>query len=340
MKHEINMSNYNIRTDLAIEAIIDNIEGITTEVIKKNQITITDVTINSKASQLIGKKPGNYLTIEFNDVTDFNNEQELINVFTDSLKQILEKLKVTPDSSCLIVGLGNANSTPDSLGPLAVDQILVTNHLFKYDHPEKGFRPVSVFKPGVMGETGMETADVIASIVSKFNPSFVIVIDALASSSLNRVNKTIQMTDTGIHPGSGVGNSRGEISKETIKVPVLAIGIPTVVDAVTIVSDTINYMQMHYSYSKQNINNPTNKLMFQPPNYLNKDFKINKEDKTALLGIVGSLSDYEIKQLIYEVLSPIGYNLMVTPKEVDFLIQKLANIIGKALNKSLHLKVD
>ena len=147
------------------------------------------------------------------------------------------------------------------------------------------------------------------------------------------------MTDTGIHPGSGIGNSRKEISYETLNIPCIAIGVPTVVDAITIVSDTINYMHKHYTYSKLNINNPINKLMAYSPNYLKEKITLNKKDKEALLGIVGTLEDNEIKQLLFEVLTPIGFNLMVTPKEVDFLIEKLSLIIGNGINKSLHYNV-
>ena len=147
------------------------------------------------------------------------------------------------------------------------------------------------------------------------------------------------MTDTGIHPGSGVGNSRKEISKEILGIPVIAIGVPTTVDAVTIVSDTINYMYKHFSYTKENINNPSNKLMVSTPNYLKKKIKIDKGDKSKLLGLIGNLEDFEIKQLVFEVLSPVGYNLMVTPKEIDFLIEKLSYIIGEGINKSLHENV-
>ena len=149
------------------------------------------------------------------------------------------------------------------------------------------------------------------------------------------------MTNTGISPGSGVGNHRKEISMETIGIPVVAIGVPTVVDAVTIVSDTINYMHKHFSYTKNNINNPMNKLIVKGQvNYLKRDIKVNNEDKSTLLGLIGTLNEAEIKSLLLEVLSPIGYNLMVTPKEVDFVIEKLADIIGNGLNDALHKKVD
>ena len=334
MKHSVDLSKYQIRTDLAIESIKD-IKNISKEKIEEN-IKITNVVVDDKVSSLINKKKGNYITIEFDDVTDSSNYEKVKKVFVRELNNLLNLLKIDKKASCLIIGLGNSKSTPDSLGPLTINNIIVTNHLFELDELSNEYRRVSVLVPGVMGQTGLETSDVISSIVDKFKPNFIILIDALASQSVERVNKTIQMTDTGIHPGSGIGNSRKEISYETLNIPCIAIGVPTVVDAITIVSDTINYMHKHYTYSKLNINNPLNKLMAYSPNYLKEKIELNKKDKETLLGIVGTLEEEEIKQLLFEVLSPIGYNMMVTPKEVDFLIEKLSNLIGNGLNEALH----
>ena len=340
MGHNIDLSNYKIRTDLAIEAI-DNkkIKGITSKEIIEEGIKVTEVMIDEEASRIINKKKGNYITIEFEDVTDYENGKKVEKKFSSELTKLINKLNIDKEASCLIVGLGNSKSTPDSLGPLVINNVLVTNHLFELEEVTDGYRRVSVLVPGVMGQTGLETSEVISSLVDKFKPNFLIAIDALASQSIERVNKTIQMTDTGIHPGSGIGNSRKEISYETLKIPCIAIGVPTVVDAITIVSDTINYMHKHYTYSKLNINNPLNKLMAYSPNYLKEKITLNKKDKETLLGIVGTLEENEIKQLLFEVLTPIGFNLMVTPKEVDFLVEKLSLIIGNGINKALHYNI-
>lgn len=341
MNHEIDLAKYQIRTDLAIESINQNstLDGIISKTSIIDDVRVTDVLVKESASELIGKKKGNYTTIEFDDITDSVNRDKVLNVFALKLKELLEKIKIKNQDSCLIIGLGNERSTPDSLGPLSINNILVTNHLFELGELSKGFRRVSALNPGVMGTTGIETSDIIASIVSCTKPDFIIVIDALASQSIERVNKTIQMTDTGIHPGSGVGNSRKEISQEILGIPVIAVGVPTTVDAVTIVSDTINYMYKHFSYTKENINNPSNKLMISTPNYLKKNVKVDKKDKNQLMGLIGDLSDEEVRQLIFEVLSPVGYNLMVTPKEIDFMIEKLSYIIGEGINKTLHKDV-
>ena len=189
-----------------------------------------------------------------------------------------------------------------------------------------------------MGTTGIETSDIIESVIKKIKPDFIIVIDALASDSVDRVLKTIQITNTGINPGSGIGNSRKELSSFLLGIPVIAVGVPTVVDAVTIVNDTLNYMEKHFSYTINSKDNLVNKLIPNSKiNYLkNNNHTLNNEEKTYFLGAIGNLSDFEKKVLIYDVLTPIGYNLMVTPKEVDFLIDKFSLLISEGINKSIH----
>ncbi|MEG2311156.1 MAG: GPR endopeptidase [Bacilli bacterium] len=339
MSKEIDLEKYQIRTDLAIDVV--NTDNIKTTVKNIDNIKITNIYIDEKNSQKINKKVGNYITIEYKDITDYDNGEKVKKIFTVQLQKLLKQTNIKVKDTCLIVGLGNERSTPDALGPLVIKKIIVTKHLFEIGQVSKGFRCTSAITPGVMGQTGIETSDLIISIVKTTKPNFLIVIDALASQSIERLNKTIQMTDTGIHPGSGIGNKRKEISKETIKIPVIAIGIPTVVDAVTIVSDTINYMHKQYTYTKQNINNPLNKLIpVNTINYLNQNILTNQEDKMKLFGLIGSLNATEVKQLIFEVLTPIGYNLMVTSKEVDFLMEKQSKILACGINNALHLEVN
>ena len=342
MNHEIDLSKYQIRTDLAIEAIenISEISGIKSKEEIIDEIKVTNVFVDNEGSKKINKKKGNYITIEFEDITDFNNKEKVKEIFSQKLKELIDTLNIDNNKDILVIGLGNDKSTPDALGPMSVNNILVTRHLFIYNEVEEGFKKVAAINPGVMGQTGIETSDFIKTIVKAIKPTLVIAIDSLASQSIERVNKTIQLTDTGIHPGSGVGNSRKEISVDTIGAPVIAIGVPTVVDAVTIVSDTINYMYKHYAYTKENIDNPMNRLTFGNINYLKKDIKTNVEDKKVLLGMLGSLNELETRELIFEVLTPIGYNLMVTPKEVDFVIEKLSDVIGNGINNALHDKVN
>ncbi len=336
LKHEIDLKNYQIRTDLAIEELENksNPLGVSKSYYEINNIKVTNVKLDK--FNTLEKKEGNYITIEFRDITDTDNKNQVEEVLIKEIKNILKIMHIKEKDSCLIIGLGNQLSTPDSLGPLVIKDIIVTNHLYMLNSLDDNFRRVSSFTPGVTGQTGIETSDIILSIVNKVKPDFIITIDSLASQSIERVNKTIQMTDTGIHPGSGIGNKRKEISKDTIGIPVLAIGIPTVVDASVIVSDTINYMYKHYVFNKEYSKKPQSKLTFNNIDYLNKNIKITKTDKTNLLGLIGTLNDEEIKELIYEVLTPIGYNLMVTPKEIDFVIKKLSYLISSSINKSLH----
>lgn len=338
MKHTIDLSKYQLRTDLAIEALEK--EEIENKIEIYNDIKVTKTLLKKDIARKIGKQEGNYITIEFKDITDYQNRKQVTKAFEKTLNDLLQELGINESASCLMIGLGNNKSTPDSLGPLTIDNILVTRHLFLYDNPEEGFRNVSAFIPGVTGSTGIETGDLIQSVVNSIKPDFLIVIDALASRSIERVNKTIQISDSGIHPGSGVGNSRKEISQKILGIPVIAIGIPTVVDAVTIVNDTIKCMHKHYAFHKKFSKNPMNNLTISSSiNYLSKDVEINEEDKRNLMGIIGSLSEEETKQLLSEVLTPIGYNLMVTTKEIDFIIENLSQMLGTGINHALHKKI-
>lgn len=335
MKHEIDLKNYQIHTDLAIEDLNLKNLGITNNI--KDNIKITSINVDDDKAKELQKKKGNYITIEFKDASDYQNIEELTNIFQEELLKLLKINNVKDNDSCMIIGLGNRNSTPDSLGPLVIDNILVTNHLYLFSNIEEGFRRTYAISPGVMGETGMETSDILNSIVKEVKPNFLIVIDSLASGSIDRLNKTIQITDTGINPGSGIGNNRKEISKETLNIPVIAVGVPTILDAVTIVSDTINYICKNYAYMKNNKNNLKNKLIpSNKINYLEENYDLEEKEKKNLLGIIGELNDEEIKELIYEVLTPIGYNLMVTPKEIDFVIKKISEVISNGINYSLH----
>lgn len=342
MSHEIDLSKYSVRTDLLIESIgLNNIDGLVKAKRSYENVDVDEIIVSKELEKHCNKKKGRYITISFDDVTDSLNEKKVIKALESELKLFLGHMNILDSDKCLIIGLGNANSTPDSLGPKVVDSVIVTKHLFDLDGVEvlDGYRNVSCIKPSVLALTGIETKDIISGVISKSKPDFVIIIDALASSSISRVNKTIQITDAGIFPGSGVGNSRGELSSKTLGVPVIAIGVPTVVDAVTIVSDTINYIIKKFSYSKKNINR--NKLKpVTSINYLKDNVEdLNNDDRKKLLGEIGILSDDEIKQLIFEVLTPIGYNMMVTPKEVDFVIDKLSNVLATSINNVLHSNI-
>ena len=215
---EIDLKKYQIRTDLIVESIgSSDIEGITKREKEIDDIRVTDIIIDEDIEEL-NKKKGRYITVGFKDITDTSNRKKVEDVVIKELASLLQFMHIDNNSSCLVIGLGNYKSTPDSLGPKVVNELVVTRHLYLLDgiNVEKGYRNVSAFVPGVMGNTGIEARDIIKGLVKEINPSFVIVVDALASSSIERVNRTIQITNTGINPGSGVGNTRMEISDKTI----------------------------------------------------------------------------------------------------------------------------
>ena len=342
MKNRIDLAKYQVRTDLIIENIDKDLnkDNINTKVIN-DDLKVTTINVDDKLMGKLNKKVGTYITIEFEDITNHEDRVMVEELFVEQVRLLIDKLGISDDDTCLVLGLGNKNSTADSLGPLVVDKILVTRHLFELGtNVKKGIRSVAAISPGVMATTGIETYDVIISIIDKIKPKFLIVIDSLASSSIDRINKTIQLTDTGIHPGSGVGNNRREISLDTIGIPVIAIGVPTVVESTIIVNDTINYLFKHLSYIKNNYQ--MNKLIFTH----NKDYLDNVSDdlslneKKEISGMLGELSEEDKRNLINEVLTSLDYNMIVTPKEIDFLIDNLGKVIAKGIDKSLHKVID
>lgn len=363
--NKIDLSQYSIRTDLAIEARemviadregsvqqgenISQIEGVVIKEKDIDDIKVSLVEITEAGAKQLGKKAGRYLTMEVQGIRqqDTPLQQKVEEIFAKEFSHFLEGTGIKKDASCLVVGLGNWNVTPDALGPMVCENLLITRHLFELqpEHVEEGYRPVSSLVPGVMGLTGIETSDIIFGVVEKTKPDFVIAIDALAARSIERVNSTIQVSDTGIHPGSGVGNKRKELSKETLGVPVIAIGVPTVVDAVSITSDTIDFILKHFGKELKEGNRPSRALAPAGMTF-GKRKKLTEEDlpeekhRQTFLGMIGTLEEEEKRKLIYEVLSPLGHNLMVTPKEVDVFIEDMANLIASGLNASLHSNVD
>lgn len=339
MSHEIDLKNINIRTDMIVDTIDTSSDNSDIKSYKKefDNISVEEIIIDKKSSEIYKRKDGIYKTITFKDITDKDNFKKVEKVLIDEIRDLMEKLKISSDASCLIIGLGNNKSTPDSLGPKCIENVLVTRYLFDLGEVEEGYRNTSSFTPGVTGTTGIETKKLIEGVVNVSKPDFLIIIDALASSSIERVNKTIQITDVGIAPGSGVGNNREELNSKTFNIPTIAIGVPTIVDAVTIVSDTFKYMMRQFNYKLENLDNKKLKFVDElHQNYLNEEGELSFENREKILGIVGTLKDDDLKKLIYEVLSPIDYNLMVTPKEIDFIMEKLSLLIANSINKVLH----
>lgn len=252
-----------LHTDLALEErekFQDDVEvsgvALNRECFEDNMIIITTVDIlNEHGAQVMGKAKGTYVTIEAPDME--NNEkiaQKVSEYVAREIHRINKKINM---KKVIVAGLGNREVTPDMLGPMVTDELYVTNHIYA-EFGSEAFddkKPLKVcaIAPGVMAQTGMETKELIKGIAAQINPDCVFVIDALAARSVSRLNTTIQLTDTGISPGSGVGNHRNAINSETIGVPVIAIGVPTVVDAFTIINDSMEKYLEGIGMTKQEI---------------------------------------------------------------------------------------
>ena len=227
------------RTDLALEAKEaikgeHEIEGVALKREEKDGVTVATLEIRTDAgSKTMGKEKGTYITVELEE----ENEEAVIRELVQQMKQ----LSGGKNDKCFILGLGNREITPDALGPLTIDKVLVTRHLIREFGSEMKkkyhFSEAQALAPGVMAQTGMEMQEIVKGIVDKTAPDIVFVVDALAARSMHRLGRTIQLTDTGISPGAGVGNNRKELNRRTLGVDVIAIGVPTVVDAETIVED-------------------------------------------------------------------------------------------------------
>lgn len=306
--------------DLAIEAketiAEDDISGVNfisedREGIKTSWVEV----LNETGEKSINKKMGIYITIESDLINDgnLNAHDSLTDILCTYLRKILDKYKF---NKILVVGLGNENVTADSLGPKVVNKILVTRHLMDTLPEELGedLISVSAVAPGVMGQTGIETAETIFSIVKSISPDLVIAIDALASRQVSRINSTIQITNTGINPGSGVGNKRKGLNQESLDVPVIAIGVPTVIDATTLINTGISNLLDILTKKITNANEIEN--------------------------IIDSLSDDERNLLLDNTLSTYSDNLFVTPKEVDDVIDRLSKVISKAINLSIQKSIS
>ncbi len=313
----------NIRTDLAVE-VSENykkinkkeIDGIILEEKELENIKITSIRVlNEEGSKKLGKPIGNYITLDISENTVYDSE--LMEEVALVGGQILRKLIGTDEEkTALVVGLGNWKVTPDSLGPKVMEKIMITRHLKNLmpDQFDEEINSVCAIAPGVLGITGIETFEIIKGIVQKIKPSVVICVDSLASRKVERINKTIQISDTGISPGAGVKNNRMKINEENLGVKVIAIGVPTVVDASTIVNDSMDLII-------DELLNQTEKGSI----FYKELIELDKEEKN---------------RLIKELLEPYLGKLMVTPKEVDLVIDGFSKIISKSINIGIQPNLD
>ena len=312
------LENYNIRTDLALETrerfVSDHVEipGVSVEETydEEREIRTTRVVVETEnGAKMMGKPVGTYLTIEAPNmaVPDEDYHREISKKLAEDIKELIPERK--EEVSVLVVGLGNREVTPDALGPYVADHLHVTRHIVKeygkYAMGKDQVYLVSAVVPGVTGQTGMETLEIVKGVVEETEPNFVVAIDALAARNSKRLNRTIQITDTGICPGSGVGNHRLALNRETLGVKVIGIGVPTVVDAVTIVNDTM------------------------------ENFIVALESSELLESVGETLRSYneaEKQELIRELIAPHLNGMYMTPKNIDDTIKRVSFTISEALN--------
>ncbi|OFU25842.1 GPR endopeptidase [Clostridium sp. HMSC19C05] len=310
----------NVRTDLALEASEmceksqegSSIPGVKIETKELENCIVTKVeVIDRQGAEIMNKDIGKYITLESNlmKFDDDESREEMISYLKEELVDIFGQDK---NKKTLVIGLGNRNITSDALGPKSVSKTLVTRHLFKNYNKDydDDFTEVSALSPGVMGVTGIETSEIVKSLVEKVKPDRVVAIDALVSRKMERVNSTIQISTAGISPGGGVGNTRKSLTKETLGVDVIAIGVPTVVDAATLTIDVLDMA----------IDN----LIAQ------------SEETESFYEMLKKLKEEEKYHLIKDSLDPYDKNLIVTPKDIDDTIENLSIIISEGLNRSLH----
>ena len=307
-----------IRTDLALEAteICEEqstaLDGVVVDTKELEDCTITTVEIiNEIGSKIMNKEIGKYITLE-SDLMKFDDDDSREKVINYLKDELIEIFGTDQSKKTLIIGLGNWNITSDALGPRAVSKTLVTRHIFKNYNKDydDDFSEVAALSPGVMGITGIETVEIVKSIVDKIKPNRVVAIDALASRKMDRVNSTIQISTGGIAPGGGVGNKRKALDKSYLGVDVIAIGVPTVVDAATLTIDVLDLA-------------------------IDNLIEVSQEN-SEFYKMLTKLKEEEKYQLIKDSLDPYDKNLIVTPKDIDETIENLAIIISEGLNRSLH----
>jgi len=292
------------RTDLITEAaeVDSSLTGIKSEKIKKSGIKGTQVEVlNKEAEERIGKRQGKYISFETDALLSRDTEEyiKISKAIADEIKKLVPAEK---DKTVLVVGLGNESMTPDSIGPMVVKNIFVTRHILEYlpNEADERMNSVCAIAPGVLGVTGLESADVIKGIISKTQVCAIIVIDALAARRSERMFSTFQLTDTGIEPGAGVGNKRIALTKETIGVPVIAMGVPTVIYASSLVYDAA----------------------------------------VDLLSDITGQSEQKVEDAARKMASFSMEDMVVTPKEIDIIAKDSAKIIADGINLALHNNIS
>lgn len=307
--------------------VLKDSEGIKFEEDRNGAVLITSIDVSEEGERNIGKKKGKYITLT--DLTvnpdDDASFVALEKVFIQKLNEMHKDLHFTKSSKVLIIGLGNSTITPDAIGPKAIEYLQGSSLSQKSENVK-----VVMYAPGVTGQTGFETSDFIEAISKAFQPDLIIVIDALAARNSERLCKTIQLTNTGIHPGSGVGNERKEVSEEVYGVPVTAIGIPMVVDGPVLYADAMENV-IHYIASKIEEKGSPSSALAVTPMVSSKKTSIDKKILQPIFGEWVTWSTEEKRKLFEEVFVGKNPSLFVTPKETDAWVEQYAYLLSNGI---------
>lgn len=348
-----------VRTDLALEAQQlavrkgADVPGVSLHERDLGYGVVTTLKVESDiGAQVMAKSKGTYVTIQVPDFQARRRELEsdVSRVLAGIVKEYLANLRIPPSAPVLVVGLGNWNATPDNVGPSTTAKILVTRHLHEYrvlsEELLGRMRPVAALSPGVLGLTGIETAEIIQGVVQKVRPALVICVDALAAMSVERLGCTVQISDAGIHPGSGVGNKRMGLTKETLGTPVMAIGVPTVIYATTIVSDALESLEKQergmagagaLAPGAQNggdsLLDPSKIRLGSPPPISHTG---GPPPWQAMERAAPAFDAARRRAVIQEVLGKSMGSLVVTPKDIDVMVDSLSDVLADGLNEALH----
>lgn len=307
--------------------VLKNSEGIMFDESRNGAVLITSIEVNEEGEKKLGKKKGKYITLTDLTVSPDNEEsfERLEKMFVEKLEEMHGDLKLSKSSKVLIIGLGNSSITPDAIGPKTIEYLQSSSLSQQTDNVK-----VVMYAPGVTGQTGFETSDFVEAISKAFQPDLIIVLDALAARNSERLCKTIQLTNTGIHPGSGVGNQRKEISEEVYGVPVTAIGIPMVVDGPVLYADAMEHV-IHYIASKIEEKGSPSSALAVTPMVSSKKTSIDKTILQPIFGEWVTWSKDEKRKLFEEVFVGKNPSLFVTPKETDAWVEQYAYLLSNGI---------
>lgn len=321
------MRKYYTRSDLAIESLAYATQGkdYHHEIEQSGAITIEKFEILNK-SDLYPHEIGEYIEISFPDYQDIDKISEY---FEKQLTTFIKSKTKKIDPLILYVGLGNETLTSDAIGPRTVKHIRATHHYSLNERHQNQYYDTMCLAPGVMAHTGMETADIIQCLVQEFHPDLIIAIDALCAQSYEKICHVIQMNNVGIYPGSGIGNHRKSMTERSMGIPVIAIGVPTVIHVSSLVSDVYNLLE---GYFKESLDPSTALKVGKRKRY---EGRLNEVQRRLILGEIGQLDEQKRIQLLNEVLNPIDNQFVMSDKQIDFDIEMLSKIISTSIN---HLR--